>query len=206
MKRQMAGFLADPSFAVEFVHMDATFPAKGPPDQGIRTFFPGEAYYEWWDRAADGQYVGLDETLTRVAEVLRTAEPPFDAVMGFSQGAMLASTVACLATLPAGSPHHDARFYGKLRFAVLCAGFCPRDPRLIDMFSETIRIPSLHIWGAADPMAASSSALSQKFSQDEVMLHLHTGGHVVPRLPKGSDGDVRVEQFFKRFATASAQM
>eukprot|EP00754_Rhynchopus_humris_P034594 Rhum_TRINITY_DN15928_c0_g1::Rhum_TRINITY_DN15928_c0_g1_i1::g.162490::m.162490 len=204
LRRQLRGFLPDiEGVVLAFEPIPHTHPASGPPDVMIREFFPDEEYGEWWARDENEQYIGIDETVERVTAMLADAPQKYDGVLGFSQGAVLAALLARLATLPEGHPRYDARLVGAFRFAVLFAGFVPRDDVAGKLFREElppVALPSLHVWGSADPLSAASSGLSTKFCQKQVLLHLHTAGHVVPRLGKG-DGEQyeRVCGFFKQF-------
>eukprot|EP01061_Rhynchopus_euleeides_P004286 TRINITY_DN13549_c0_g1_i1.p1 TRINITY_DN13549_c0_g1~~TRINITY_DN13549_c0_g1_i1.p1 ORF type:complete len:224 (+),score=70.17 TRINITY_DN13549_c0_g1_i1:504-1175(+) len=200
LRAQVSGFLVDPAFAIQFDPIDATFPAGGPPHASITNFFPKEtSLYEWWNRDdATGEYVGLSESLDRVADILEKANPPYDGIMGFSQGAALTATVARLST--ATGPQKDDRFFGKLKFVVCCAGFAPRDPKLKALFKDSaVDLPSLHVWGSEDSMATASSLLSQQFNQEKAVVVLHTGGHTVPRHSRKSESYARVHSFFEQF-------
>ena len=71
---------------------DAPHAARGPPTDDNP--FDGP-WFEWWDavRTRDGwRYDGADETLALVARLLATGAP-YDGVLGFSQGCILASIV-----------------------------------------------------------------------------------------------------------------
>eukprot|EP01059_Diplonema_ambulator_P035862 TRINITY_DN8633_c4_g1_i1.p1 TRINITY_DN8633_c4_g1~~TRINITY_DN8633_c4_g1_i1.p1 ORF type:complete len:241 (+),score=38.25 TRINITY_DN8633_c4_g1_i1:40-723(+) len=199
LRTQLAGFLPGPEVDIEFDTIDGTFPASGPPDEAIRTFFPNEDYYEWWDRDQDNTYKGLDETLDRVAGIIDKADPPYDGVLGFSQGAGLTS----LLSVYCSTPGEDARFYKKFRFAILIAGFPPRDPSLRAFYKEdgSIGLPSIHIWGTADGLSMASATLARKFDQKSVLLHIHQGNHVVPKLLKDSEAYQSVHGFLKHYAT-----
>lgn len=48
MKMQMAAFRHHVDMDYQFV--DAPFPAQGPPDSGIATFYPDQSYYEWYHK------------------------------------------------------------------------------------------------------------------------------------------------------------
>lgn len=45
MKMQTAAFRGH--IRMEYVFIDAPFPASGPPDEGIALFYPKNPYYEW---------------------------------------------------------------------------------------------------------------------------------------------------------------
>jgi hypothetical protein len=92
----------------------------------VAAFFAEGPYIEWWNRsgAAGEPYEGLAASLAHIRS-LELAHGPFDTVLGFSQGASLA---ACLVALAARDG--DAAPLPRLRRAVLCSGFVPRDRAL----------------------------------------------------------------------------
>ncbi|KAJ9456906.1 Esterase [Diplonema papillatum] len=190
MKIQLAGFL--PSADIVYCPIDGTFPASGPPDSVIQQFFPGETYFEWWDNQ-DDVYTGAEQTLGKLAAVIDAADPPFDGVLGFSQGAVLASLLSVYSC----TPGLDPRFFEKFRFAVLIAGFVPRDALFKQLYHDGgIGLPSLHVWGSGDSIAPGSANLARKFDQKSIMLHIHDGSHVVPKLKPGTESYDRLRSFF----------
>jgi predicted esterase len=67
---------------------------------------------------------------------------PFDGVLGFSQGAAMASLLCAL------QQQSDADF--RFRFAVMFGGFTPRSTDLVELYAPTaplITIPTLHVYG-----------------------------------------------------------
>merc|ERR1711871_1677302 len=81
----------------EFDCIDAPHPASGPPQAQVAAFFPDVSYFQWWDAIdeADGKrYVGLQETVSYVASKLRRSR--YDALLGFSQGAIVATLLTAL--------------------------------------------------------------------------------------------------------------
>eukprot|EP01064_Diplonema_japonicum_P000208 TRINITY_DN10149_c0_g1_i1.p1 TRINITY_DN10149_c0_g1~~TRINITY_DN10149_c0_g1_i1.p1 ORF type:complete len:227 (+),score=29.49 TRINITY_DN10149_c0_g1_i1:119-799(+) len=197
---QLAGFLPQTEFEIQYDTIDGTFPATGPPDESIRTFFPNEKYFEWWDRNKDYTYVGVEETIDRIAEIMEKADPPYDGVLGFSQGGGLTSLLSAYCSLPG----EDARFYKKFKFAILIAGFPPRDPALRPLYSDGgFPLPSIHIWGSADGLSTASASLARKFDQKSIQLHIHEGNHVVPKLQKGTEAYQNIHAFLKHYAMGS---
>ena len=134
-----------------------------------------------------GQLGGLEASLAAVAAATAEAaasQRPFFGVLGFSQGAALAATLAVVQAFKAafGPPHPppplSAGAQALLAAApaagapfgafVLCSGFVPSDERVVELLvalratgNLPLALPSLHIYGAADvlvPPAARSVA------------------------------------------------
>jgi predicted esterase len=157
----------------------------------------------WWNSAGDKErpalsktYVGLDESLALARQTIAD-HGPFDGVLGFSQGATLAALL-CLAAHPAPPP---------VRFAVLCAGFMPRDSSLEPLVGaldgappRQLLLPTLHVMGEGDQLVpiASSQRLSDCFAPELKAVHVHEGGHFLP-----SSAELRAQ--LKEFVTAQAQ-
>ncbi len=125
-------------------------------------------HHTWWRATDDGAvYEGWEEARDTVARAL-TAHPGA-AVLGFSQGAMLAALVAAWSSR--GVVPLVAR-------VVLVAGRRPRAEALQSWFSAPIAVPSLHVAGARDPMAPFAPELARCFVD---AVELSWGGpHVVP--------------------------
>ena len=115
------------------------------------------------------------------AEAANTSEP-FDAILGFSQGALTAATFVA---------HLQANDLPLPRAAILCGGF--RIPFPIEAAPfwpprEPLRVPSLHVIGVRDTVVAPcrSEELVRDFADAETHTHELIGsprayaGHVLP--------------------------
>ena len=82
---------------LEYHFVTAPHAAEGPPDSGIGLYYPNHKYFEWYLKSMsnDGHYVGLDESIKLVLSTL-IQEGPFDGILGFSQGAAMATRLAQL--------------------------------------------------------------------------------------------------------------
>ena len=132
---------------------------------------PAPPYLRWW-RASDDRsiYEGW-ETACASVQALLPAHAPVG-VLGFSQGAMLAATLAALSAR--GS-------FPQLRCTVLVAGGVPRARDLSPLFAEPIAVPSLHVWGERDPIASSSAPrLAECFQQAQRETVTWSGSHAIP--------------------------
>lgn len=155
--------------SVEFTFLD------GPHE--VPSWKPGKTGRAWWlpRRNSDQQWEfdGVDAALEAVSAA--AAGGDVHAVLGFSQGAALASLIAGLhAHDAAASPVPELRL-------VACAGgfpFAPASPDYSHLFRTPLQVPSLHITGAKDEVVSSakSNKLASLFAEPRRCQH--TGGHV----------------------------
>jgi len=100
----------------------------------------------------DRAYLGWRESVAALAAVCE-AEGPFDGVLGFSQGAVMAHTLCWLSQQTPPDYAADAAPWKSLKFAILCAGFPSRMKEQRDDVRDTMlamAMPSLHISGEHD--------------------------------------------------------
>lgn len=140
-------------------------------------------YRSWWDASDDGRiYEGWDQTRDSLRELMTPL--PRVGVLGFSQGAILAAALAALS---------DSGAFPPIAFAILVAGRTPRADAIAPFFERAIRIriPSLHVWGAADAFAsASAPALVDHFDERTREQIAWPGPHIVPTRGPAADAIV----------------
>jgi hypothetical protein len=73
------------------VFLDAPYRATGEPDPGVLTFYPNLDYYEWY---TSNDYSNVKVGIDKIMQMLDSQS--FDAILGFSQGAQMATIVATL--------------------------------------------------------------------------------------------------------------
>eukprot|EP00656_Telonema_subtile_P049712 TRINITY_DN6244_c0_g1_i1.p1 TRINITY_DN6244_c0_g1~~TRINITY_DN6244_c0_g1_i1.p1 ORF type:complete len:231 (+),score=29.61 TRINITY_DN6244_c0_g1_i1:291-983(+) len=159
-------------------------PASDPCDDPPRTWYHFSTEQPLCDR----------ESLEHSVEALRElccSEGPFDALLGFSQGA---SMVALLAGRKVqGQLPPEITF----NFVALFSGFAPRDPGLLAELEAAAprlaEIPSFHCYGATDEIITSSESQKVASLFGERAVHIeHDGGHYIP-------SSKPVRQAFKAF-------
>ncbi|CAN8075936.1 unnamed protein product [Agarophyton chilense] len=150
---------------------------------------PESAPRAWW--IADRQrttYIGLNHTISYLADVFK--ESHFDGVLGFSQGAVLASILCAVREQPA---------FESLQFALLFSGFQSRATVHQPFYEKSIKVPSFHVWGEQDGIVPPkrSEELKDKFERQTRSHYVHQKGHLVP-----SDAGVRraVSRFLLPFS------
>ena len=116
-------------------------------------------------------------------------EGPFDGVLAFSQGAVLAATL--LVQAAQNAPHRPVRRNYGLKCAVFISGGPPADPSALghddvkvlsaETVGEIIQLPTAHIWDPNDTMMPGSSAELSKLCSGALKSEsLHNLGHEVP--------------------------
>eukprot|EP01066_Platyproteum_vivax_P010002 Platyproteum_vivax@DN4447_c0_g1_i1.p1 len=131
-------------------------PVNGPYEaltsaKDVVSFWPNMKYYTWWYfNENEMRYDGLSESLDRLAHIL-ALDGPFDGIVGFSQGGMMASILAIL------RQREDFRFAHQFKFVVTIASVMAHDVEVREA-AEGIRpispfdLPSFHFCGVRDPM------------------------------------------------------
>ena len=131
------------------------------------------SWWQWEDSERPStslEYRGLEDTVARIHAIC-DAEGPFDGILGFSQGAALAGLL-CL-----HPPWQPPRF----RYAILVAGFVPRDPTFAAFESAApSSMPSMHVYGQTDEKVPPPSSLRLSRGFVAPRLVSHPGGHAVP--------------------------
>ena len=112
----------------EYTFIDAPFEAIGPPDRGVCMCYPEQEYYEWLrlvsveshpSQEAERQR-SKDKTIQYLVDYMNR-NGPFDGLLGFSQGAAVASGLAML------QANCDERLDGvpMFKFLILIGGVPP---------------------------------------------------------------------------------
>lgn len=115
--------------------------------------------------------IGFQETMNLIHDVFKSVGP-FDGILGFSQGASLASLICGL------KEHNEFPF--DFHFAIIVAGFESLVESHQYLYDKAITTESLHIVGENDTCIPKelSMGLAEKFQSPEVVCH--DGGHLVP--------------------------
>lgn len=169
--------------AAELVFVNGVSPARGEPDALVRRQHLDKApFYEWYDvRRLDEhedqnaewffQYDGLDDALLYMDEQLQRLGP-FDAVLGFSQGAVLMTILSMY------FEHKNRALQGSdsappwWKLCISVCTWCVRDYSWKFLFEgsagETLLVPlpSIHLAGKKDPLHYESDELMYQFAGD----------------------------------------
>ncbi|RLN49052.1 hypothetical protein BBJ29_006209 [Phytophthora kernoviae] len=173
----------NPSMA-EQGDMDAPWVASGPAPELVRSFYGANGpFYQWWDAVKRDEdhsyrYDGYEHSLDFLTGQVQ-ALGPVDALLGFSQGAAVATLLTA---------HYLATYgYVPWKVCVLVGGFYPRSQEtqeLLDLAKTgvdgAIDVPSVHVIGKADPLAPKSEKLVRSFTATRRVKLEHEEGHKFP--------------------------
>lgn len=161
-------------------------PRKRPTNMQISEAQMKELYRSWWTSSKGcmktDEEVSMERTrvLAYLHEQLRKLEP-IDGVLGFSQGAALASWMC--------SQEGTKELQWTPRFAILIGGYI--DSQVFDFKAQEMQtVSSFHTYGVNDRiiLPQKSEELVDKFLQsqdgdDQVQKYVHHQGHVIPKDP-----------------------
>ena len=149
----------------------------------------------WWTKTPSGEYHGLEDGLSRIAETMRK-EGPIDGVIGFSQGAAATVLVASLlepgreSTFSAlqtkgGIPFpasfsHLGQSQPPLKFAICYSGFYAPFEGYRGFYDPRITTPTLHVIGSCDTVVEEGRSLALLKACEKGKEVYHPGGHFVP--------------------------
>ncbi|KRZ28463.1 Uncharacterized protein T4B_7246 [Trichinella pseudospiralis] len=133
----------------------------------------------WWFSQENNRFsskditdlcTGFQESVDAIDNAFQ--QHKFDGILGFSQGACMASLICSLSL--------QGKFQHRIRFAILISGFVSKSSGHITLQQQELNIPSLHIVGQADEIVPKevSLALAKRFVSPHVVEH--DGGHYVP--------------------------
>ena len=127
---------------------------------------PGSELRVWWipdqNKEHCDHFPFLEELIKYFRMILET-KGPFDAILGFSQGAAAARLLLALVDRPELHPEFSRAGEGawpprQFSMAILSSGFLPRDARVASWFEDKLEVPSLHILGSRDIVVSSGDS------------------------------------------------
>jgi len=168
---------------MDCVFVDAPWKSLGPPDDGIAMFYPGRKYFEWFYKDVDSTSLNENETLRQSMQLLVNffyENGPFDGILGFSQGAAMATRLA-RSLLSSQQQQRDEKI---IKFLVLIGGVTPIEIESGVKSGEfsILEIPSLHIQGFEDPFLDHSKRLETLFADNSTTIIEHQEGHNIPSI------------------------
>ncbi|KAF0695591.1 Aste57867_13631 [Aphanomyces stellatus] len=184
MRHQMRGFRE--SFGdggADFVFLEGPFLAMEPTDEAISSAFGDEMhYFEWYADKFGGEYPerysGWEHSIAHIQDHIRRTGP-YDVVVGFSQGGIMATILTA---------QYQAQG-GPMPFkAVVLVGIAdtPRDgmPASVELMSHSkthcLDTPAIIIMSEADPFFSSGVSIVDLFDKAKRRYFLHDEGHKFP--------------------------
>ncbi|RYP06666.1 hypothetical protein DL765_009400 [Monosporascus sp. GIB2] len=151
--------------------------ASAPMSEDVGSFaLPGQSYYGFYN---PHNYFGLGTAIDQLDKFVAT-EGPYDAVMGFSAGAVLAA-IYILDKQSRRKGCGEVPF----RYAVFISSARSKEALTslgMDPALGEIRIPTAHIWGMNDQIEPTGGAELSRLCDPNVAATLvHDGGHEFPR-------------------------
>ncbi|KAG0330754.1 hypothetical protein BG000_011483 [Podila horticola] len=169
-------------------------------EDSLENLEPEAVPYGWWTSSPEKPtYKGFDESL------IQLREGPFDGVMGFSQGASMASLLQVLLERPHLSDIMKDCTHQPFKFAIIVSGFEPRDANIMKWYTNQYPVlkateetstdtaaeqesphgvqgASMHVIGRNDviiePERSEGLLKHYKFKTPTVLYH--DGGHYLP--------------------------
>ncbi|KAK8556718.1 hypothetical protein V6N13_064729 [Hibiscus sabdariffa] len=160
----------------DFDFLDGPYPARGKSD--VESIYD-PPYYEWY-QVNEIECVHFEECVEYLEDYM-IKHGPFDGLLGFSQGGMLASVIPQLQT--EGTAFTKVP---KIKFVIIISGFALRElksgpPKLLaNAYSFPIDCPSIHVIGEKDFLKERNYQLMKLFV-NPFLIH-HSVGHTVPKL------------------------
>ncbi|KAL1970128.1 hypothetical protein VTN77DRAFT_6533 [Rasamsonia byssochlamydoides] len=159
------------------------------PAEGVEALFDGpfRGWYAWDSTKQNLPRETVKEAMEYILSVVE--EGPFDGVVGFSQGAALASSLLVYhhhSSMTRDAPQNNNSSSNNLfKFAVFICGGLPFNQDGTRMFDpevdgQIIHVPSLHVMGTKDRWRHESMGLSKLCDQRTAKLYEHGQGHVLP--------------------------
>lgn len=175
-------------FELDFLDGPVTLPILQEQDQeeqegekGRGIGGPAQGGYGWWVRDERGQHVGVEAPFEYIRKYTQGKEQ-YDALLGFSQGGLLATALALSGDMPtikavvtAGAPHVQDTFD-----VALARALQQSNDSLPVVVEQGKAIPKLHFAGETDAVIPVERVerLSQEGGNGTILLH--EKGHLFP--------------------------
>ena len=119
-----------------------------------------------WDAETESE---LSESLAHVLLHSKTADnrPVYDGVIGFSQGAVIASILV-------------RKYPSLFKYFISISGYKTTSNKYSSLVSEISDIPSLHVYGLNDMMVPAADSVSLANCFKNSLIETHLAGHFAP--------------------------
>lgn len=121
MSMQTAAFRYNCAIDCSFI--DAPYAANGDPDSRIAMIYTDEPYFEWYYKDSTSLTSELDNSISSIVQFMEV-NGPFDGILGFSQGAAMATRLALMQT----NGDNRLKSVSMLKFIILIGGVVPIEP------------------------------------------------------------------------------
>lgn len=184
LRRQTSALQQAFGSRAELLYVDAPWEASGPAPELVRAFYGQNGpFFQWWDAVTRDEgdgflYDGFEHSLDFLTGQVQ-ALGPVDAVLGFSQGAAVATLLTAHFMANVGHVPWKA--------CVLVGGFYPRNLETQELLESAksgvegaIDVPSVHVIGKQDHLKPKSEKLFRSYSSTRRVKFEHDEGHKFP--------------------------
>ncbi|KAF2265268.1 hypothetical protein CC78DRAFT_553077 [Lojkania enalia] len=159
--------------AIDGLERIRDFPAGASPEDTLRLFNPLGS--------SDGLAITAAQALDYLKAIIRE-HGPFEAIIGYSEGALVAGTLI----MKEQEFRESGDYNNTFKLAMFFGGWPPLKPDLTGMMlaDETdlqIPVSTCHVIGSLDPYLDGSMALFNVCDPDTAILFDHAKGHTLPR-------------------------
>jgi predicted esterase len=166
---------------IEMIFTNGGIVVSPSPDIGDVYEGPYYSFFSWSDPPTGSELESVSAAYQLIYDVIEE-EGPFDGILGFSQGATLAS-----AFLMHHAEQHPLDLpFVHFKYAIFIGGAPPRlsdTEALLPSKGALVDIPSVHIAGKKDDAFQASVDLFNLCRKETSTFVIHELGHVIPRDP-----------------------
>ncbi|KAI1464032.1 serine hydrolase FSH [Daldinia caldariorum] len=156
-----------------------------------------DEFFSYLDLDDRANYLSILEDLDNYI----SEEGPFDAVLAFSEGAMIAATYIIWKAKQTPKQQRMAPIF---KCAVFFSAWDAYDPDLLSegvlrplnpsADRDLIRMPTAHIWGVGDASSTKASNVSEICVSETRQVYVHPGSHEIPgaRMSSAVKSSVRI--------------
>ncbi|CAH9078390.1 unnamed protein product [Cuscuta europaea] len=168
---------------IDLVFVNAPFPCRGKSDmEGI--YDP--PYYEWYhtNKEMTQAHEKVNECITYIEDCM-IRYGPFDGLLGFSQGGIMAAVLALLQEKDLALTKIP-----KIKCVIIIGCGKIKDKSVAEKaYGSPITCPSLHFIGKEDDYIRESGIQLLQYFVDPIVIH-HPKGHTIPRFDEKSLGEM----------------
>ncbi|PIA13131.1 hypothetical protein COEREDRAFT_89824 [Coemansia reversa NRRL 1564] len=153
----------------------------------------------YWLKSAEPEVIcGLESSIAYLESVINH-QGPFDGILGFSQGGLMAGLMCallerrCKENASSGNEHGHFLF----RFVVIASGYKLKDSKWTYLYDEPICTPSLHLYGVLDLFIHAGKSIELRDAFVQPREYSFIGTHFVPKV---HDAIRTIQQFIEQFA------
>lgn len=158
--------------------LNGLYKAKGPAYEKVVEFFGDGPYFEWWNTTIQDmntKYEGVEESLKYVKQFIKE-NGPFDVLLGFSQGSILAGIL---------NAHYHLNNTNQCipwKIVIHSSGLLPRDEMYRKEIQSVKEYTTFQIFliGRLDELKEQTEELAKVYPSGLKRIYYHDKGHQFP--------------------------